>query len=76
MAYVDSVGNRYQSVPPAKFPPKQGPSKTNRKFGRRKNKPSAKRYLSERRWEKNKARRAARRAFAATRKGGRFAIRP
>ena len=36
--------------------------KGGRKIGNKKKKPSAKRYLAERRWEKNKARRAARRA--------------
>jgi len=59
VTYHDSVGNHYTSVPPAKHPPKQGPSKSGRKIGNKKRKPSAKRYLSEKRWEKNKARRAA-----------------
>lgn len=32
--------------------------KKNRKFGRRKNKPCQKRYTSEKRWKKNKLRKA------------------
>lgn len=63
MSYVDSVGNRYASVPPAKNPPGAGKSRNGaKKIGRNKKKPSAQRYLRDRRWEKNKARRAARRA--------------
>lgn len=35
--YVDSLGNRYKSVPPAKHPPKQGKSRNgNKKHGRNK----------------------------------------
>jgi hypothetical protein len=63
MAYVDCLGNRYRAVPPPKNNPGPKPSKGgNRKIGRSKRKPSAQRYLAERRWEKNKARRAVRRA--------------
>jgi hypothetical protein len=34
----------------------------NRKFGRKKNRPSQQRYTSEKRWEKNKRRKAQKRA--------------
>jgi hypothetical protein len=71
MSYKDSVGNVYRSVPPAKINP--GPKPTHgggdRKIGNKKKKPSAKRYLSERRWETNKARRARRRERNRPRKG-------
>lgn len=36
MRYVDSLGNRYASVPSAKFPPKQRGSKKGKKIGRNK----------------------------------------
>lgn len=43
--YTDSLGNRYNSVPPAKNPPKPKPSKGgNRKHGRKSRKPSFKRW--------------------------------
>lgn len=58
--YRDSVGNTYSRVPPRKDPPKAGPGRGKR-HGRNKKKPSNQRYLAQRRWEKNKARRAARR---------------
>jgi len=62
MVYRDSVGNHYHSVPPAKHPPGAGRSRNgDKKHGRQKDKPSHKRYNADRRWEKNKARRAARR---------------
>ena len=39
--YVDSVGNRYTSVPPAKVPPGAGKSRNgNKKHGRKSRKPS------------------------------------
>lgn len=60
--FKDSVGNRYTSVPPAKTPPGAGKSRSgNKKHGRWNRKPSNKRYKSENRCAKNKARRAARR---------------
>lgn len=63
MAYVDSLGNRYRAVPPRKDPPKPKPSRGGqRKIGRNARKPSQQRYNRDRRWERNKARRAARRA--------------
>ncbi len=40
---------------------KKQQGKRGRKIGRNKRKPAAQRYLAQRRWEKNKARRAARR---------------
>jgi hypothetical protein len=43
---------------------KQG-GKGGRKHGRNKRKPSNQRYTAQRRWERNKARRAARRELAA-----------
>jgi hypothetical protein len=51
--FRDSLGNTYKKVPPPKANPGPKPSKGgDRKIGRNKRKPSAKRYLAERRWER------------------------
>lgn len=57
--FRDSVGNTYAKCASGwKQNPGPKPSSGgDRKHGNKKRKPSAKRYLSERRWEKNKAKR-------------------
>ena len=63
MATTVKVGDRDVTLATPKKKKKQG--KRGRKIGRWSKKPSNQRYLAQRRWEKNKARRAARRAREA-----------